>query len=123
MNSGAIVRDAKGLYSVDMKAMRSAIDKLAAELLTLQGDGNVKGVQAMLDTRAMVSDALKQDLARLEKANIPVDLVFDQGVETLGLGHYYQETNHGAAPIPGQQPGVGPQPNHGQQQPSNGQRP
>jgi hypothetical protein len=122
MNSGAIVRDAKGLYSVDMKAMRSAIDKLAAELLILQGDGNAQGVQTMLDTRAKVSDVLKQDLARLEKANIPVDLVFDQGVDTLGLGHYYQETNHGEPAMPGQQPANGPQQGHGQQ-PSNGQRP
>jgi hypothetical protein len=122
MNSGAIVRDAKGLYSVDMKAMRIAIDKLAAELLTLQGDGNAQGVQAMLDTRAKVSDALKQDLARLEKANIPVDLVFDQGVDTLGLGHYYQEPQNGEPGMPGQQPSNAPQQDNGQQ-PSNGQRP
>lgn len=122
MKTGAIVRDAKGLYSVDMKAMRSAIDKLAAELLTLQGDGNAQGVQTMLDTRAKVSDLLKQDLARLEKANIPVDLVFDQGIDTLGLGHYYQETNHGEPGMPGQETGNGPQQGN-EQQPSNGQRP
>lgn len=122
MNSGAIVRDSKGSYSVDMKAMRSAIDKLAAELLTLQGDGNAQGVQAMLDTRAKVSDALMQDLARLEKANIPVDLVFDQGVDTLGLGHYYEEPQNGGPAMPGQEPGNGPQQGNGQQ-PSNGQRP
>ncbi len=93
MKAGAVTRDDKGFYTVNMQAMRKAIDALAAELLRLQGDGNAAGVEAMLSGRAQVGTSLQQDLARLEKANIPVDLVFDQGIETLGLGHYYQESN------------------------------
>jgi hypothetical protein len=87
LNSGCITPSKKG-YFVNVVAMKAVIEKLAAELLHLQGDGNVKGVQAMLAERGVIKPGLAADLAKLEKAKIPFDLVFDQGIETLGLQHY-----------------------------------
>jgi hypothetical protein len=65
--------------------MKKVIADLAAELLTLQGDGNTVGVSAMLDTRAKIGDALQADLNKIGKAGIPVDLIFEQGPTVLGL--------------------------------------
>jgi hypothetical protein len=65
--------------------MKKIISNLAAELLTLQGDGNKAGVSNMLSTRAVISETLKADLVSIEKAGIPVDLIFEQGVNVLGL--------------------------------------
>lgn len=87
MRNGCVKKSSKG-YEVDVNAMKLAIEKLAAELLKLQGDGDVVGVQKMLLDRATVSADLKSDLLVLSTANIPVDLIFDQGIETLGLQRF-----------------------------------
>lgn len=87
LNSGCIVAGKKG-YTVNVNEMKTVIEKLAAELLHLQGDGDVKGVNAMLTDRGIIKAGLAADLAKLEKAKIPFDIIFDQGIETLGLQHY-----------------------------------
>jgi len=85
LSKGAITRQKNGKYNVNVPEMKKVISNLAAELLTLQGDGNKEGVSNMLSTRAVISETLKTDLAGIEKAGIPVDLIFEQGTEVLGL--------------------------------------
>ena len=87
LNSGCIVAGKKG-YTVNVVAMKSVIEKLAAELLHLQGDGDKSGVDKMLQERGIIKTSLQEDLAKLEKAKIPVDIIFDQGIDTLGLKAY-----------------------------------
>ncbi len=87
LNGGCVAPGKKG-YTVNVAAMKVVIEKLAAELLHLQGDGNLKGVQQMLSDRGVIKPALAADLSKLEKAGIPFDIVFDQGIETLGLQQY-----------------------------------
>ncbi|MBA3562762.1 MAG: Zn-dependent hydrolase [Gammaproteobacteria bacterium] len=81
---GAFERDEQsGLYRVDSDGMQRAIDALSERILTLQGDGDYAGVQALLDEMGRVGPELQADLDRLEA--IPVDVVFEQGKEVLGL--------------------------------------
>ena len=40
----------------------------------------------MLAEEAIVPDDLKSDIARLGTKGVPVDIVFEQGIEVLGLG-------------------------------------
>ncbi len=87
LNGGCIVAGKNG-YTVKVAEMKLVIEKLASELLHLQGDGDVKGVNAMLADRGVIKTGLASDLAKLEKAKIPFDIIFDQGIETLGLQHY-----------------------------------
>ena len=87
LNSGCIVAGKKG-YTVNVVAMKLVIEKLAAELLHLQGDGDKIGVDKMLQERGIIKTSLQGDLAKLEKAKIPVDIIFDQGIDTLGLKAY-----------------------------------
>jgi hypothetical protein len=87
LNSGCIVSGNKG-YTINVTAMKSVIEKLAAELLHLQGDGDLTGVNKMLAERGVIKPSLASDLAKLSKAKIPFDIVFDQGIETLGLLDY-----------------------------------
>ena len=87
LNSGCIVNGKKG-YTVNVAAMKLVIEKLAAELLHLQGDGDQSGVGRMLHERGVIKPSLQEDLAKLEKAKIPVDIIFDQGIDTLGLKAY-----------------------------------
>lgn len=81
----AFKRNAEGLYSVDMVKMREAMNGLSELILTLQGDGNYQGVDSLVKDKGMIKTQLAADLKRLEQANIPVDIVFEQGKEVLGL--------------------------------------
>ncbi len=83
--AGAFSRNEQGLYSVNMDKMTAAIDSLSKLILTLQGNGDYQGVNDLVASKGVISKTLSTDLARLEAANIPVDIVFEQGKKVLGL--------------------------------------
>jgi hypothetical protein len=83
---GAFTRDAAtGTYRVDLPKMQSAMDALSAEILRMQGNGDPAVVKAFMDRYGIVDPQLRADLARITRAGIPVDVVFEQGTEVLGL--------------------------------------
>jgi hypothetical protein len=83
---GAFTRDeASGTYRVDFGRMETAMAALAEKILRLQGDGDYDGVKTFMDRTAQIGPTLAHDLDRLASAGIPVDIVFDQGVDVLGL--------------------------------------
>ncbi|MCA9793915.1 MAG: Zn-dependent hydrolase [Candidatus Eremiobacteraeota bacterium] len=81
---GAFQRDPKtGTYHVDFDKMKLATDKLSEKILTLQGDGDYEGARKMVTELGTISPQLQKDLDRLQA--IPVDIIFEQGAEALGL--------------------------------------
>ena len=82
---GAFVRNDDGTYQVDYPKMQAAMASLSELILTLQGDGNYDGVAALVADKGVIKPQLSADLARLAAADIPVDVVFNQGKEILGL--------------------------------------
>jgi hypothetical protein len=83
---GAFSRDAaSGTYRVDPVRMRQAMDALSEQILRYQGDGDYAGVQAFMERYGNIDAELQRDLDRLATAGIPVDVVFEQGVQVLGL--------------------------------------
>ncbi len=82
---GAFSRDANGMYSVDMDKMKAAVDSLSNVILKLQGDGDYDGVAKLVAEKGKINADLQADLAKLTKANIPVDITFKQGKQVLGL--------------------------------------
>ncbi|MEQ8478903.1 MAG: Zn-dependent hydrolase [Fulvivirga sp.] len=83
---GAFSKNAEtGLYSINFDKMNEAMNALSEKILMLQGDGDYEGVKALVDEKAMIGEELKMDLYKLSQAGIPVDIVFEQGVEVLGL--------------------------------------
>jgi hypothetical protein len=81
---GAFTRnDVDGSYRVDMDGMRAAMEGLSELILTLQGDGDYDGAGLLLAERGNVPNQLQQDLDRLAQSGIPVDIVFEQGVDVL----------------------------------------
>ncbi len=83
--AGAFSVDSSGRYRVDEAKMEKAVEALAAKILKFQGDGDYDGVKAWSGESGKVSPALQAALHRLAKANIPVDIVFEQGASVLGL--------------------------------------
>ena len=83
---GAFHRDpVSGAYRVDEAGMRRAIEALSAHILTLQGTGDYEGAAELTESQGVVGSQLQADLDRLEAAGIPVDVVFRQGEDVLGL--------------------------------------
>lgn len=83
---GAFVRDPeRGTYSVDFERMRAAMESLSDLLLTLQGDGDYAGATALTNEKGVIDAQLQSDLDRLTQADIPVDIVFSQGTQELGI--------------------------------------
>jgi len=72
-----------GFYSVNPEKMSQAIETLSQKILTLQGNGDYTGVEEWVNKQGNISPQLKTALDRLQK--IPVDIVFNQGVEYLNL--------------------------------------
>ncbi|WP_299758596.1 Zn-dependent hydrolase [uncultured Pontibacter sp.] len=85
-DNGAFERDEEtGKYRVNYEKMREAMNKLSEKILTLQGNGDYAGVGTLLNEQGQISQQLQADLDRLSEANIPVDIVFEQGTDVLGL--------------------------------------
>ncbi|WP_448211390.1 dipeptidyl-peptidase 3 family protein [Colwellia sp. MEBiC06753] len=82
---GAFSRNEQGFYSVNMDKMTAAIDSLSELILTLQGNGDYEGVDKLVAEKGLIKPDLAASLAKLESANIPVDIVFEQGKQVLNL--------------------------------------
>ena len=82
---GAFFRNEKGQYGVHMDNMSKAMASLSELILRLQGNGDYDGVGKLFADKGNIGKGLAADLARLQKANIPVDITFKQGKKVLGL--------------------------------------
>lgn len=81
----AFTKNEDGTYKVNYEKMQGAMEDLSGLILTLQGDGDYDGVSKLVTGKGIISYELQQDLDKLSEANIPVDVIFEQGVEVLGL--------------------------------------
>ena len=82
---GAFTKNEDGTYKVNYDKMEEAIKDLSNLILTLQGNGDYDGVAQLVKEKGIISTDLQNDLNKLSKANIPVDIVFEQGIKALGL--------------------------------------
>lgn len=83
--NGAFVRNSNGTYRVDYLKFETAMNKLGSLIITLQGNGDRLAVQKAEKEKAVISAELQSDLDRLTEKGIPVDIVFEQGADVLGV--------------------------------------
>ncbi|MEQ9403446.1 MAG: Zn-dependent hydrolase [Cyclobacteriaceae bacterium] len=83
---GAFIRDNDtNTYKVDFDKMTEAMNALSERILTFQGDGDYNGVAAFVAEKGIIGPELQSELDRLVEKEIPLDIVFEQGVDVLGL--------------------------------------
>ncbi len=82
---GAFTRNNNGTYTVNFQKMEFAMETLSEVILSYQGDGDYNGVNNFVANYVRISKELQGDLDKLSHANIPVDVVFEQGTSVLGL--------------------------------------
>lgn len=84
--NGAFTRNAKtGKYTVNFEKMIEAVSSLGKTLLTIQGNGDYEGGKKMLTEMGIMKPQLDQDLQKVSNANIPRDIIFDQGKHLFGF--------------------------------------
>jgi hypothetical protein len=85
-DAGAFSRDPDtGKYRVNVPEFEAAVESLSHELLILQGNGDYAAVATFVAETGNVGAQLQADLDRLSARAIPVDIVYEQGKEVLGL--------------------------------------
>ncbi len=83
---GAFVRNAEtGTYKIDYDKMKEAMNELTTLILTIQGDGDYQKATEWIARDGAIKAELQGDLDRLSGKNIPVDVVFEQGRQVLGI--------------------------------------
>jgi hypothetical protein len=83
--NGVFTRSAEGVYTVDIAKMREAVRSLMVKILMLQGDGDYAKAKRWLNEANVIDVNLANDLARINEANIPKDVFFEQGKCVVGL--------------------------------------
>lgn len=79
----AFTKNADGTYTVNFDQMEVAMNDLSRLILELQGNGDYQGVENLVQTQGIISSDLQSDLDKLNTAGIPVDVVFNQGLQYL----------------------------------------
>jgi hypothetical protein len=82
---GAFERASAGRYKVNFERFATAMNDLSREILMLQGNGDKSAVEKVQKEKAVIGTQLQADLNRLGAKGIPVDIVFEQGINVLGL--------------------------------------
>lgn len=82
---GAFERSSQGTYSVDYDKFAIAMNELTAFILMLQGNGDKAAVEKAQSERGLIKAELQNDLDKLAEKGVPVDIVFEQGVDVLGM--------------------------------------
>lgn len=85
LEKGAFTRNDDGTYAVDMDKMKAASTDLTQKILKIQGDGDYEAAAKWIVTDGVIKPQLQVDLDRINDAGVPVDIVFTQGPEVLGL--------------------------------------
>jgi len=83
---GAFIKDpGTNTYKINIEKFGEATQKVAEIILTMQGDGDYDRASKVVSERGIIDRELQADLDRLTKKGIPVDVVFEQGVDVLGI--------------------------------------
>ncbi|MCD4788370.1 MAG: Zn-dependent hydrolase [Bacteroidales bacterium] len=82
---GAFTKNEDGTYSINFEKMKQAATELTQLVLNIQGDGDYAAAKKFVEKMGVINPGLQADLDRLSEAGIPIDIVFEQGPEMLGL--------------------------------------
>jgi hypothetical protein len=84
-DKNAFSRNADGTFKVDIEKTRQAVNEWSAFILSVEGEGDYDKAVNYMKENGKVRPDLQSGLDLLKTANIPKDIVFDQGMEALGL--------------------------------------
>lgn len=85
-DKGAFDRDEEtGQYSVNFELMKEAIAEMVEKIIVIQGDGDIEAARKWVESEGIITEELQNDLDRINESGIPIDIVFKQGKDVLGI--------------------------------------
>ncbi len=85
-DEGAFSRDPEtGTYWINFDKMKEAMQSLTEEIIRIQGLGSYEEAASLIREKGTIGEELQSDLHRLDRMNIPVDIIFEQGKEAAGI--------------------------------------
>ena len=81
----AFSKSEDGTFRVNLENFQNAMTTLSEKILTLQGDGDYEATVQLFEEMGMVKEDLQIELDRIAEQGIPRDIVFEQGLEVLGI--------------------------------------
>jgi hypothetical protein len=82
---GAFTLEKNGKYAINFDKMKEAMNSLSTLILTIQGDGDYEKAAYLINHYGTMDEGLLNALKMIEQKDIPVDIVFEQGPDALGL--------------------------------------
>ena len=82
---GAFKRNGNGTYHIDYDKAMKAMDSWIATILQTQAEGNFEFASKFSKEKGTIGANLQKDLDKINKAGIPRDIRFNQGLDVLGL--------------------------------------
>ncbi len=74
-----------GTYRVNFEKMKEAMNDLSELILVIQGQGDYEQASKLLKEKGVIDNELQLALDAVNDQDIPVDIVFKQGKDVLGL--------------------------------------
>jgi hypothetical protein len=71
---GAFILHSDGKFSIDFTKVEDAVESLSREILTIQAKGDKPAAQALLQSRATMTQPLRVALEKIEHMQVPVDI-------------------------------------------------
>ena len=84
-NAGAVIRNAEGKYSINFEKTNAQVKSLTELIHKIEEDGDYATAKALITDNAQMKDELKTDLKKVQESGVPIDIIFKQGTEVLGL--------------------------------------
>jgi hypothetical protein len=72
-------------YEVNVENMKAAVEKALEKLIMIQGDGNYEAAARLISRDGSMPGYFREDIDRINAADIPVDVYFKQGMDHLDL--------------------------------------
>ena len=82
---GAFKRNGNGTYHIDFDKAQKAMESWIATILQTQAEGNFEFASQFSKENGTIGANLQKDLDKINKAGIPRDIRFNQGLDVLGL--------------------------------------
>ncbi len=84
-DAGAFTRNGNNTYHIDYDKAKKAVDDWIATILKTQAEGDFEFASQFSSEHGTIPASLQKDLDRINKAGIPRDIRFNQGLDVLGL--------------------------------------
>jgi hypothetical protein len=85
VDAAAISKNSQGKYNIDFEKMKNAISDMVQKIITIQANGDYESAIQWINEKGKINTDLQKDLNKINDAKIPVDIVFKQGIDVLGL--------------------------------------